>query len=568
MSLTATLNLARNGLSINQAAIQTVGNNISNVGNAGYTRQRADITSSPDMRLAPGLLVGTGSQLDGIRRQIDDALEGRLRNSLSDSEGHKTQDQWLSRVEAVFNELSDNDLSSQLSTFFNSWSDLANKPQDLGLRQVVLQSGTSVASWFRQMDGEFQALRNDMGETLKGVALEADDLADKIATLNTQIVAAEGGGLGGDANGLRDQRDVLLKDLSNLIEVRTIEQPNGVVNVYVGSDPLVFDGRSRGVTTVNETVDGKVVTKVVFRQNGAEINTESGKLGGLLKVRDALESTNERLNTLASSLSFELNKIHSAGQGLEGYSQVIGTTGVENTTVALTDRASGLKQIPGNGSFVIHVKDKASGLITSTMVDVDLDGQATDTSLDSLIASIDAVDGVTAVNNGGRLQISADNAPATEISFSQDSSGVLAALGINTFFTGADAGSLEVNAALKTRPQLLAAAKNGNSGDNQTARAIAELQTKAVASLNGSTLNGSYEAMVNTIATQASTASASAEASAVVLETLAAQREAVSGVSLDEEAINLMRYQRAFQGAARVVSVVDELMDTMLGLVR
>ena len=181
MSLTATLNLGRNALSINQAAIQTVGNNISNVGNADYTRQRTDITTAPDQQIRRGIFVGQGPRLEGISRQIDDALQGRLRNSVSDGESAQAQQSWLSRLEATFNELGDSDLSTQMSKFFNSWSELANKPQDLGLRQVVLETGKSVASWFHQMNGEVESLRSNLGETIKSSAIKADDLATKLA---------------------------------------------------------------------------------------------------------------------------------------------------------------------------------------------------------------------------------------------------------------------------------------------------------------------------------------------------------------------------------------------------
>ncbi|MBC7783353.1 MAG: flagellar hook-associated protein FlgK [Burkholderiales bacterium] len=567
MSLTGALNIGKNALAINQAAIQTIGNNISNVGNANYTRQRVDLATARDQKLRTGVFVGSGVQLDGIRRQIDDALEGRLRNTNSESQGADVQQQWFSRVESVFNELSNKDLSTQLSGFFNAWNGLANKPQDLGLRQVVLQSGSSVTSWFHQMSGNIQSLRGDLNDKVRGAAVSADQLASKIASLNVEIARAEAGL--GSANGLRDQRDALLKGLSEIVEIRTVEQGNGVTNVYVGSDPLVFDGRSLGVTTVNDTdADGNNYVKVIFKSNNGEIKSANGQLGGFEKIRTVLNETNAEFDELASALAFELNKVHSSGQGLEGFTSVIGSATLTDTTVALNDPASGLRQVPAGGSFVVHVKDKASGLSTSTLINIDLDGQGADTSLDGLITQLDAVDGITAVSNGGRLQISADNAPATEISFSQDSSGALAALGVNTFFTGTDAGNIEVSAALKARPQLLAAARNGDSGDNQTARAIAALETQALASLGGSTLQSSYEGMVNTVAIRSTTASADAEASAAALETMQGQHEALSGVSLDEEAINLMKYQRAFQGAARLVSVVNDMMDTMLGLVR
>ena len=89
--------------------------------------------------MAPGVFIGTGVNLDAVRRQIDEALESRLRGSVSDNNAADLTEQWLGRVEAVFNELGDDDLSTRLSTFFGSWSNLANKPQDMGMRQVVLQ---------------------------------------------------------------------------------------------------------------------------------------------------------------------------------------------------------------------------------------------------------------------------------------------------------------------------------------------------------------------------------------------------------------------------------------------
>src|SRR5690242_14658546 len=133
MSLIGALNAGKTALAVHQAALQVTGNNISNAGNADYTRQSSSISPSPDQQVQPGIFLGTGVNLDAVKRQIDEALEGRIRGSISDNEAADQMQQWLGRVEATFNELSDQDLSTQLSTFFNSWSNLANKPQDVGL---------------------------------------------------------------------------------------------------------------------------------------------------------------------------------------------------------------------------------------------------------------------------------------------------------------------------------------------------------------------------------------------------------------------------------------------------
>ncbi|MGN6724549.1 MAG: flagellar hook-associated protein FlgK [Tepidisphaeraceae bacterium] len=567
MSLNGALNIGGTALAINQAAIQTVGNNIANVGNDDYTRQTVNLGTTPDTQLAPGQFVGNGVQLDGIARQVDEALNARLRSTLSDNNSASTNQDWLGRVQAVFNELSNNDLSTQLSTFFNSWSSLANKPQDAGLRQVVIQNGQSLAKWFNQIGTQLGSLRSDLNTQVKSVATQADNLTTQIASLNGSIMAAESGGGAAQANGLRDQRDAAVKQLSQLMDIKTVQQDNGTMDVYVGSEPLVTGTTSNGVTTVTQVVGDRQETKLAFKSNNGVMKIASGQAGALNDVSDELDTTTDTVNQLASSLTFELNKVHASGQGMAGITSVIGTTTLQDSTVALTDPKSGLKQLPNNGSFVVHVKDKATGLSTTTLIKVDLDGKGTDTSLDSLISEINGVDGVTAVNNGGRLQISADNAPASEITFSQDSSGVLAALGVNTFFSGTDAQSIAVNDAVVKDPNLIAAAKNGDSGDNQTALAIADLATTAVKSLNGSTLNDSYQSLITNIATQTSQATADTQATAAVVSTLQNQRESISGVSMDEEAINLMRYQRAYQGAARLVTVVNDMMDTMMNMV-
>ena len=567
MSLSGALNIGKSALATHQAAIQVTGNNIANAGSADFTRQAASVSPSKDRQFAPGVFIGTGVNLDSVRRQIDEALEARIRGSVSDSESADAAEQWLSRVEAAFNELGEDDLSTRLSTFFAAWSNLANKPQDMGMRQVVLQEGAGVASWLNDLRTQFTNLQRDADARLKALAQDADGLAERIAVLNGKILAAEGGSAGGgQANGLRDQRDAALKQLSQLVDVRTVPQENGVVNVYVGSEPLVMGADNRGLALRQEPVNGVIVSAVVIRVTGGEAPVAGGQIGGLVAARAKIDLVTTDLDALAHNLIFEMNKLHGSGQGLEGFGSVTATNAVDVTNVALNDARTGLAFQPANGSFVVHVRQKATGLVTSTLVQVDLDGQGAETTLDSLRADLAGISGVNATATGGRLRIDAAS-DAVEISFSQDTSGTLAALGVNSFFTGRDARDIGMNATLQGNPALLAAARNGEPGDNQTARAVAALESQALSGLRGVSLKDGYQAMVNGVAVSASAAKTEAEASRVVKETLFAQRESLSGVSLDEEAINLMRQQRAFQGAARLVAAVDEMMRTILNMV-
>lgn len=568
MSLIGALQVGKSALAVQQAALQVTGNNIANAGNADYTRQVARLGPAKDQQIRPGVFIGTGVDLTGIQRQIDEALNARLRGSIADNQAADTTQQWLGRIEALFNELGDEDLSTQMSKFFNSWSNLANKPQDIGLRQVVLQNGDAVAGWVKNLRNQFGNLQTDVDNRLAALANDADQLAAQIADINQQIVNAEGGagGVAGGANGLRDRRDSLLKQLSNLVDINTIED-NGVINVYVGSEPLVIGSTNMGVG-LKQTTDeqGRPVAQVVFKVNNGAMKISSGQIGALVGIRQQIADSIDDTDSLARNLIFELNKIHASGQGLEGFSSITSSFAADDPTLALNDEKSGLDYTPKNGSFVVHVKDKVSGLVTSTLVQVDLDGlNGNDTTLNDLAASINAVNGISASVNAGKLLIDADS-QGVEFSFSQDSSGALAALGVNNFFIGADARDIAVNAKLKDQPSLLAAAKNGNSGDNQTALAIAGLESAKLAALNGTTLKDSYQTMVNGIAVKSAAAKTNAEATRVVEETLQSQREALSGVSLDEEAINMMKQQRAFQAASRLIAAVDEMMRTILSL--
>jgi flagellar hook-associated protein 1 FlgK len=566
MSLIGALNIGKTALAVTQAQIQSTGNNIANAADPNYSRQVSVVSPNRDQQLKPGMFVGTGLNLTDIQRQVDEALQARLRGSTSDQQAADITQQWMSRVEATFNELSDQDLSTQLSTFFNSWSDLANKPQDVGLRQIVVQNGQGLASSMQHLRSQLSDLQNDANSRLKTVATDANNLAQQIANMNREIVKTEGSA--GVANGLRDQRDALLGKLSELVDIKSVPQANGVVNVYVGSEPLIMETTNLGIATRDDQTGGANVTSLIFKTNNGTMSVKSGQLGALSAAKQQIDGVANQIDNVAGNLIFELNKLHASGQGLQGQSTFSGTNTVDDPAVPLNNALSALKFPPKNGSFVIHVKNKTTGLATSTLVKVDLDGQnANDTTLNSLVADLNGVSGVTASVNAGKLIVSASNGDS-EISFSQDSSGALASLGVNSFFSGNTARDIAVNQTIVDQPSLLSAAKNGEKGDNQTAVAIASLETQAISALSGTNLKDSYQAIVNGVATQSASAKNNAEAATVVQQTLQAQRESLSGVSLDEEAVNLMKQQRAYQGAARLVSAVNDMMTEMMNILR
>jgi flagellar hook-associated protein 1 FlgK len=241
---------------------------------------------------------------------------------------------------------------------------------------------------------------------------------------------------------------------------------------------------------------------------------------------------------------------------------------VADVTAALNAEEAELDFEPGHGSFSIHVTQQSTGQRVTESISVDLDGidAGNDTTLTSLAAAIDAVENVSAsVTSDGRLRITADGNDF-KVSFSDDSSGVLASLGINTFFVGRRATDIEVNEVVAARPTLIAAGQGHVLGDNRNALALVGLRSESLDELSGFSLTEYWGRHVEDFAIRLSQAKQSVEADTVVRENLQAQQQSISGVNPDEETINLIQYQRAYQASARFLSVVDEMMQTLLAL--
>ncbi|MEC8559225.1 MAG: flagellar hook-associated protein FlgK, partial [Planctomycetota bacterium] len=276
MSLNGALQVGQSAILASQAAISVAGNNMANAATPGYHRQRIGIMPGRPESIGRGQFTGTGVQIGSITRQIDVALQARMRTAIGDQAGAMIDQRFLASVELLQNELSGADISSQVSAFFNSWSELANNPTDSGMRSLVLQQGESLAGGIRQLRGEYVVLREEADRGL-GVAVErADAILDEIAQLNISIAQTEQGV--GQANTLRDQRDGLIDELSELIDVTTIDQANGAVDVLVGSLPVVISGESRGLELRTETVNGLREVSIRIEADGSDLMVSSGTI--------------------------------------------------------------------------------------------------------------------------------------------------------------------------------------------------------------------------------------------------------------------------------------------------
>ncbi len=567
MGLNGALQIGRSAILTSQAAISVAGNNMANAATPGYHRQVASLAPSRSDSIGRNQFVGTGVSLVSVNRAIDYALQSRLRDAISDENAAGIDERFLSAVETIQNELSEDDLSSRLSEFFNAFSELANNPLDNAVRTVVIQQGVSVADHVNMIRDEYVTLREEVDRSLGNSVSRVDGLLGEVATLNQQIASAEGGqgGATGGANSLRDRRDQLIDELSGFLNVNTIDQPNGVVDILVGSTPLVLAGESRGLELRRESGPEGVDVTVRVGDDGTILDIGSGSIGALVRQRaETIDPSIAAIDDFAGQLAFQVNRVHSQGQGTSLRSDYTGTIRLEDPTGSLNGSYSGLPWPIENGSFQLHVVDPASGNRTTHQVTVDPENDSLDDIVERINVGIGIPDVTASVTANGEFRLVA--ATGREIAFSDDTSGFLAAVGVNGFFSGTDATDLTVDQALLDDPTLLSTASDFTPGGNGAALRMVELETSPIDAFSGRSLHEKWQSSVNELAVRTSAARTSLESSQLVRANLDAQSQSVSGVSIDEEAIDLMTLQRQFQAAARFISVIDEAMQTLLSI--
>ncbi len=235
-----------------------------------------------------------------------------------------------------------------------------------------------------------------------------------------------------------------------------------------------------------------------------------------------------------------------------------------DTGVPLTE--AGLAWEPSNGSFDMTVVDEEGLPISNHRISVRMLGQVTDSTIASIVGQIDAIDGVSAsVTGDGRVEILSDS-PTSKFTFGEDTSGFLAAAGINTFFTGSDAIDIEVNRYLRNDSDLLAISSGGIGADTDILSELIDLVDQPLAYLDGRSLRESYEDNIAGLGQQISLQDSAAKGLRDFYETLKGEHLAISGVNIDEESILMITYQRAFQASSRVIQTASEMLELLVNL--
>ncbi|MFQ5654708.1 MAG: flagellar basal body rod C-terminal domain-containing protein, partial [Planctomycetota bacterium] len=311
--------------------------------------------------------------------------------------------------------------------------------------------------------------------------------------------------------------------------------------------------------------------RVRFAADGSPLSPRGGRIAALLEGRDTIApELRANLDSIAGALIGELNRLHTGGEGLARYTEVRALHAVGDRTAPLS--GAGYPFPIEGGSFSLQVMNEGNDTRETYVLPIDLDGVGgDDTSLDDLVTWINSVVGAAhpeiqaRVTIDGYLEIESTSSSLT-FTFRDDDSGFLAAAGIHTLFEGASARDIEVNRNLIADPALLSTGRGGGAGDNSVVIDMLGLRDAALLP-GGTTFEGYYTSVVGRIGVRGAEARDLLQNQEAITNHLENQRQALSGVNIDEEAISLIRYQRAYQGAARFLTVVDRLLETLINSV-
>lgn len=570
-SLFSTLNIARSGLAASQIQLDVAGHNIANVNTEGFSRQRASLVTNYPLNRPFGTL-GSGVSVSSVERMRNVFLDQMFQDQMGGLGNAEIRAEFYQQIEDVFLEPGPNGLNAKLNLFFDALNEFSGNVESASARTSVLTEASAIATTLNDTVRRLYDLRTNANNEVSGFVPEINSITERIAILNEKISVSEIGGQ--PANDLRDERGVLLDDLSKMVNIFTRERDNGQVDVLVGGNVLVDGDRFEMLEAVaNPSLDPERndLVEIRFVRNGNLFNPNgAGELFGAMEMRDiTIVNLDADIDIVAATLIQQINAIHTQGMGLVNY------TGVRSASNPVSDPTLALSaaNLPFNitaGTFEINVYDESTSPPTAvggSPVTINITAA---TTMNDLVAQLSAAPNITAnVDANGFLSIT----PAAGFSFahSNDTSNVLTALGMNGLFTGFDSRTIGVNQDILDNVELLSSRFSTNPadiGDNTAALAMAEVQNLKV--LNGSTntINQFYESTIVQVGieTRANTDMLAIELSFVI--SFDQRRQAVSGVSLDEEVTSLIKYQRSFEASARVITVTDRMLESLFNMAR
>ena len=532
-------NIARSGLFASQRALHVTGHNIANANTPGFTRQRLEIVQSNPMYLPGGQgMLGSGVDTKSISNIRDQYLDFKFRGENQAFGEWNVRTEVLGTIEAIMNEPSNSGIRTVMDEFFSSLQELSTKPENLTVRALVRERGVALAKTLNHMGSQLEKLQKDLDFQIKTIVGEINGYADQLADLNNQIFKFELGG--NQANDLRDQRNLVLDKLSQQVNIESFEDSQGRMQVLVQGKQLVSHTKAHHLETkmrlegvkLNQA-DVENLSDVVWA-DGSSFTVNGGALKGLVDMRDGLSESAkgvpyylEQLNNFAKTFAVQVNMLHRDGHGMNG------TTGVDFFEM--------------DGKQIFDITSKVKSIMTGPPVLSEFDaiktleklgGNALSTELGLTGLDYNSISIVKFTENGQQKYYVAPKITATTIKISNTIDNDLNAIAASSTFAGlpGDGSNALLMNQLKNDGNMFAWGKP----EDFMKSLIANLGVDSQQAIRISGNQG------------------------ILLDQIDTRRQSVSGVSLDEEMANMVRFQHSYNASARMITTIDEMIDVIV----
>lgn len=517
MSIISSLNIARDALAVNQAAITVVSNNIANVDTEGYSKLRVNqasrITTSDNPGNSAIIQANSlsGVTLDSITRYADAYVQSCYWEQNSTVEYYNEYSKVAGNIEDLMNELNDTGLADALDTFYSSVNALNSDPDDITARTNYVSAAENLCSVFNSVSSSLTYLQKSLVGTASNVASsdiatevdQVNELVDQIAEINEHIISTNTED--SSVSALLDKRDSLITELSSLINITTKENDNGTINISIGNRKLIESSQVEGYLKVSNSLDSddNIITTI--------------------SVVDPDDSTNVLLS--------DINDYITGGS----IAAILDVCGTDSTKLTIKGALDDLNSMASAFAEVIN----------SIQMDEDAYCMTTDGT------ALSSADTVAFFVNG-------DTSTST-----------------NAVTTNITAANISVNSAVVNSPYLIAAANlttfdstavgNGSNIEKVTT-ARTDSSYYAGTDLEDTTLEGYLTTSVSSLGVDVKSIEDSYGTQNAVLSTISSNLSSITGVNLDEELADLIKYQRAYEAAARVFSVCNDLLEGLVNL--
>jgi len=620
-SLFNTLNVGYSGLSTAQVQVNTTGHNVSNANTEGYTRERV-ITSAATPITTSSLNIGNGVVVNDTKRVFDNFVFDRYNAVSADKENSDTKKQTLKTLSTYFPEVDGVGIKDDTQKYYNAWQNFADNPNSDAVKVDLAQRSETLASHIQNTQTKVLDLQKQTNEQIVSNVNQVNDLAKQLAKINLSINTTENVS-GHSANDLRDKRNVLERSLSKLIGAK-VNQGHIESNIGVDSNSNTRTGNySLSVNGFN-IVDGNTFhplhlenksNKFGFynisyeRQDGKQIpmneKIKGGKIGALLDLRGANIDTTSGM-PVDGTIQKTVSNLDAFGKGLientnNLYAQAASKRKTSNSvelngSTPLANSKLDIKQ----GSFDVVVYDIDGNKVASRKINIDDKTSMTDgtNSIKSQIEAnkddngdnnaTDDVDdylkfNYSSVGSGkSALDLSVNSDAASKgYTFSikdnysdgsfNSGTNFAGALGLGRYFDGDNARNIKLNDALKKDPTLMHAGYSSSDGDNRLALDMVQQQSEKYDFKVGEdnyheTIYGMFDTTSTYVGSATNAAISRNDTVTTQFNATELEYDSVSKVSTDEEMANLIKYQTSYTAAAKVITTVDKMMKTLLGL--